>query len=127
MNSLIRTNATLVWAILSSLTVVSWALGTSHGFGGDNHVPASIVIFVVAVFKIRLVGSLLHGTSGRADSAPRHLRGLLCGAAPACLSECSCSPEEVARSDTDRVDLTDARGVAPVAGSRRRSPVVRRF
>lgn len=75
MNSLIRTNATLVWAILSSLTVVSWALGTSHGFGGDNHVPASIVIFVVAVFKIRLVG--LYFMELR--DAPIPLRGIFEG------------------------------------------------
>lgn len=51
-----RSNATIAWALLTALTVVSWALGTGHGFGGDNHVPASLVIFVVAVFKVRLVG-----------------------------------------------------------------------
>jgi hypothetical protein len=56
MTALIRTNATLVWLILSGLTVVSWALGTQHGLGGANHVPASVAILVVAVFKVRLVG-----------------------------------------------------------------------
>ncbi|BDX33464.1 hypothetical protein TUM20985_40110 [Mycobacterium antarcticum] len=56
MNTVVRTNATLVWAVLSVLTVVSWSMGISHGFGGGNHLPASIVILVVAVFKIRLVG-----------------------------------------------------------------------
>jgi hypothetical protein len=56
MKTLIRTNATLAWLVLSGLTAVSWALGTQHGFAGAQHVPASLVIFVVAVFKVRLVG-----------------------------------------------------------------------
>lgn len=56
MATLIRTNATLAWLLLTTLTVISWALGTQHGLGGGNHVPASLVIFVVAVFKIRVVG-----------------------------------------------------------------------
>ena len=57
MNTLIRSNrtATIAWAILAALTVVSWALGTGHGFG-DSHTPASLLIFVVAVFKVRVVG-----------------------------------------------------------------------
>lgn len=56
MNTLVRTNASVAWFILTVLTVVSWALGTQHGFGGGSHVPASLVIIVVATFKIRLVG-----------------------------------------------------------------------
>jgi hypothetical protein len=56
MPTLIRTNATLAWLVLTTLTVISWALGTQHGLGGGNHVPASLVIFVVAIFKIRVVG-----------------------------------------------------------------------
>lgn len=55
MNTLVRTNASLAWLGLATLTVISWALGTRHGLGG-SHVPASLVIIVVAVFKIRLVG-----------------------------------------------------------------------
>jgi caa(3)-type oxidase subunit IV len=55
MKSLVRTNASQAWLILIVLTVVSWALGTEHGFGA-HHVPASLVIIAVAVFKIRLVG-----------------------------------------------------------------------
>lgn len=56
MNTLIRTNATAAWALLTGLTVVSWVLGTQHGLGGGQHVPASLVIIVVAIFKIRVVG-----------------------------------------------------------------------
>ena len=55
MRSLVRTNASLVWLLLIGLTVVSWALGTNHGFGGQ-HAAASLVIFAVAIFKVRLVG-----------------------------------------------------------------------
>jgi len=56
MSALIRTNATLVWLALSGLTVVSWVLGTQRSLGGANHVPASVAILVVAIFKVRLVG-----------------------------------------------------------------------
>lgn len=56
MKTLVRTNASVAWFILTVLTVVSWALGTQHGFGGGGHVPASLVIIAVATFKIRLVG-----------------------------------------------------------------------
>lgn len=75
MNALVRTNATLVWFILSALTVVSWALGTNHGFGGGHHVPASLAIFAVAIFKVRLVG--LYFMELR--DAPIALRGLFEG------------------------------------------------
>lgn len=70
MTTLVRSNATVAWLVLTALTVVSWALGTGHGFGG-NHVPASLVIFVVAVFKLRLVG--LYFMELR--EAPLQLRG----------------------------------------------------
>jgi len=70
MATLVRTNASAAWLVLTALTVVSWALGTRHGFGTAGHVPASVLIFVVAVFKIRLVG--LYFMELR--SAPRALR-----------------------------------------------------
>jgi hypothetical protein len=70
--TLVRTNASVAWFILTALTVVSWALGTQHGFGGDNHVPASLAIFAVAVFKIRLVGLYFMELRG----APLPLRGI---------------------------------------------------
>lgn len=56
MGALLRTKATVVWLILCALTVSSWALGTQHAYGVDNGVWASLVIIVVAVFKVRLVG-----------------------------------------------------------------------
>ena len=56
MKTLVRSNASVAWLALTSLTVVSWVLGTQHGLGGGGHVPASLLIFVVAIFKVRLVG-----------------------------------------------------------------------
>lgn len=53
---LLRDKVTLAWCVLTILTVVSWMLGAEHGFGAGNHVPASIVIILVAVFKVRLIG-----------------------------------------------------------------------
>lgn len=75
MNTVVRTNATLVWLALCALTIVSWVLGTSHGFGHDQHVPASVVILVVAVFKVRLVGLYFM----ELKAAPIALRGLFEG------------------------------------------------
>ncbi|BBY80224.1 hypothetical protein MPUL_13820 [Mycolicibacterium pulveris] len=46
----------MAWLALTTLTVISWALGTEHMLGGGSHVPASLIIFVVATFKVRLVG-----------------------------------------------------------------------
>jgi hypothetical protein len=74
MTSLVRTNASVVWLILVVLTAISWALGTEHGFG-THHVPASLVIIAVAVFKVRLVG--LYFMELRA--APLALRGIFEG------------------------------------------------
>jgi hypothetical protein len=74
MQTLVRTNATLVWFVLTALTVVSWALGTDHGFGG-HHVTASLAIVAVGIFKIRLVG--LHFMELR--TAPLLLRGIFEG------------------------------------------------
>lgn len=56
MKTIVRTNASVAWLVLVALTVTSWMLGTQHGFGGANHLPASLVIVLVAVFKVRLVG-----------------------------------------------------------------------
>jgi caa(3)-type oxidase subunit IV len=55
MKSLVRTDASRVWLILIVLTVVSWTLGADHAFG-THHVPTSLVIIAVAIFKIRLIG-----------------------------------------------------------------------
>lgn len=74
MRALVRTNATLVWFVLSALTIVSWTLGTNQGFG-SHHTLASLAIFVVAIFKVRLVG--LYFMELR--DAPPALRGLFEG------------------------------------------------
>lgn len=55
MQAVLRNNASIAWLVLTALTVISWALGTEHGFG-SNHVAASLVIIVVAIFKVRIVG-----------------------------------------------------------------------
>jgi hypothetical protein len=54
--TVVRTRASLVWFFLAVLTIVSWALGTDHSLTGEEHVPASLVILVVAIVKVRLVG-----------------------------------------------------------------------
>jgi caa(3)-type oxidase subunit IV len=56
MESVLRTRATAVWAVLVIATTISWALGSDQGFGKDGHALASVVILVVALFKVRLVG-----------------------------------------------------------------------
>lgn len=70
MAELLRTRATAVWACLVLATVVSWVLGTQHGF--DNHTMASVVILLIAFVKVRLVG--LYFMELR--TAPTVLRGL---------------------------------------------------
>lgn len=52
---LIRSAATVVWLFLVAATVLSWALGTDHGFVSD-HLTASLIILVVAFVKVRFVG-----------------------------------------------------------------------
>lgn len=71
MNALVQNYASRVWLILTVLTVISWTLGTEHGFG-DHHMPASLAIITVAVFKIRLIG--LYFMELR--DAPLALRGI---------------------------------------------------
>ena len=75
MRAVVRTNASLIWVLLCALTIVSWALGTNHGAGAGHHLPASLVIFAVAVFKVRLVGLYFM----ELKMAPTVLRGLFEG------------------------------------------------
>jgi caa(3)-type oxidase subunit IV len=75
MRSVVRTNASLIWVLLCALTIVSWALGTNHGSGAGHHLPASLVILAVAVFKVRLVGLYFM----ELKTAPNVLRGLFEG------------------------------------------------
>lgn len=84
METLWRTNASVAWLILVALTLTSWRLGAPHGSGG-YHVSASLVIIVVAVFKVRLIG--LYFMELR--DAPWSLRGIFegyCGALMVLLS-----------------------------------------
>ena len=53
---MLRTRATGIWTILVLATTLSWVLGSESGFGTDGHKIASVVILVVALFKVRLVG-----------------------------------------------------------------------
>ena len=70
MTALLRTRATAVWAFLILATVVSWTLGTQHGF--HNATPASVVILLIAFIKVRLVGLYFM----ELGDAPKVLRGL---------------------------------------------------
>jgi hypothetical protein len=73
MTELLRTRATLVWLILSALTISSWALGTTDGDG--THLSASVVILLVTVLKVRFVGLYFMELRG----APLSLRGVFEG------------------------------------------------
>ncbi|MFJ9390505.1 cytochrome C oxidase subunit IV family protein [Nocardioides sp. NPDC101246] len=52
---LLRSSASAVWLFLVIATVVSWALGTDHGFV-DSVRTASLIVLVVAFVKVRFVG-----------------------------------------------------------------------
>ncbi|MGQ0481841.1 MAG: cytochrome C oxidase subunit IV family protein [Pseudonocardia sp.] len=51
---LLRNRISVVWGVLIAATLLSWWLGTGHGF--DSVVTASVSILVVAFVKVRLVG-----------------------------------------------------------------------
>ena len=70
MATLVLSKASLAWAVLVALTLAQWVIGSQTASGA--HVAASLAIFVVAVFKARLVG--LYFMELRA--APWALRGL---------------------------------------------------
>ena len=61
----------MAWSVLVALTLAQWMIG-SQITGAGPHAAASLVIFVVAIFKARLVG--LYFMELR--TAPRALRGL---------------------------------------------------
>ena len=52
---LLKSTVTVVWVVLIAATIVSWALGTNHGFVDDD-TSASVVILVVAFVKVRFIG-----------------------------------------------------------------------
>ncbi len=69
---LLRSSATVVWLFLVAATVVSWALGTDHGFVDDS-TAASVIVLVVAFVKVRFVGLYFM----ELKDAPLPLRALL--------------------------------------------------
>lgn len=78
---LLRGRTTAVWVALIAATAASWWLGSDHG-GLLGHTAASVLVLLVAFFKLRLVG--LYFMELRAAPAP--LRGLLEGySAAVCL------------------------------------------
>ena len=54
MSTLIRSQATAVWALLMAATIVSYVLGEDHALG-LSHEAASVTIIVIAVIKVRFV------------------------------------------------------------------------
>lgn len=75
MRTLVRSELSLAWLGLVLLTLIAWFLGTDHGFNGSDHAPASAAIFVVATFKVRMVGMYFMELRG----APRGLRAIFEG------------------------------------------------
>ena len=74
MKTVLQNSATLVWVVLMLATGLSWWLGTHQGSGvASGSGRATIVLMVVAFFKVRLV--ILHFMEVR--GAPLPLR-LLC-------------------------------------------------
>jgi caa(3)-type oxidase subunit IV len=71
--TLLRSNASIAWLVLVTLTVIAWALGTHRP--GATHETISLVIIAVAMFKVRLVG--LYFMELR--QAPWSLRGMFEG------------------------------------------------
>lgn len=70
MRSMQGDRVTLVWVLLVVATATSWAIGTDHG-SAASHSAASIMNFVVAFVKVRLVGRHFMELRG----APVPLRG----------------------------------------------------
>ncbi|WP_354698551.1 hypothetical protein DSM112329_04234 [Paraconexibacter sp. AEG42_29] len=54
MADLLRTRATAVWGVLVLATLLSWWLGTDHGF--DDPDAAGALVLAVAFAKLRYVG-----------------------------------------------------------------------
>lgn len=67
---LARDRFTVVWGVLVAATLMSWYLGTDHGF--SSHVAVTTLVLVVALAKARLVGRYFMDLR----QAPARLRGL---------------------------------------------------
>jgi hypothetical protein len=57
MMSVLKTPSTVVWLLLVLATATSWFLGTDHGLPPSDQSFLGAVILVVAVVKVRLVGT----------------------------------------------------------------------
>jgi hypothetical protein len=57
MRSVILTPATAAWLFLVGATAASWLLGTDHGLSSHYHDAAAAIILVLAVIKVRIVGT----------------------------------------------------------------------
>lgn len=74
--SLLRTKSTVAWLALLVATCISWSLGVDHGVGaGGGHRLTSVLIILVAFFKVSLVGRYFM----ELRQAPLALRGLFEG------------------------------------------------
>jgi heme/copper-type cytochrome/quinol oxidase subunit 4 len=69
---LLKTSATVVWFCLIVATLVSWTLGTHHGFIDSNKIN-SITILVIAFIKVRFIGMYFM----ELKNAPPRLRAIL--------------------------------------------------
>ena len=54
MAGLLRSPITGVWGLLIGMTLFSWYFGTDHGIASAE--AASVVVLLIAFFKVRLVG-----------------------------------------------------------------------
>ena len=71
MPSRVQTRATVIWLVLFGATAISWTLGAIDGLGVDQRIAPSVLILVVAAFKVRLIGLYFMGLR----EAPLVLRG----------------------------------------------------
>jgi hypothetical protein len=55
--TLLKTLPTAVWLLLVAATATSWFLGTDHGLPVSDPSLIGVAILVVAVVKVRLVGT----------------------------------------------------------------------
>ena len=74
---MVRTASTAVWFLLVAATAVSWFLGTDHDLSPSEQSFSGAVILVVAIIKVRLVGTYFMELRN-APGALRSLFGLYC-------------------------------------------------
>jgi hypothetical protein len=46
----------IVWAVLTTVTVISWILGSAHGVSGGGLPLAMAIVLLIAFAKVHLVG-----------------------------------------------------------------------